>query len=233
MAKHRKSRVAKLNRTLAIGAVAGATAIGFGALSSVNAPEAHADWWALIAGPGSGNGSGNDIGNGNLAGNLNGNMGDNNMFIGGQNGNGNTKQTTWGSGNNMNTQFNLLSPVTGGSATNTGNVTATGGASTATSSPTTTGNGTITGNVLGNNTATATSGNVGGALAQGTTGSNTSTQTSTTSPVNNGNATVTNTSDRVAARGICLRQRRRKCYRHRRIADQRDALHGNRDPDNW
>ena len=110
MGKHRKSRVAKLNRTLAIGAVAGATAIGFGALSSVNAPEAHADWWALIAGPGSGNGSGNDIGNGNLAGNLNGNMSDNNMFIGGQNGNGNTKQTTWGSGNNMNTQFNLLQP---------------------------------------------------------------------------------------------------------------------------
>ena len=62
MANHRKVRSAKLNRTLAIGAVAGATAIGFGALSSVNAPAAHADWWALIAGPGSGNGSSNGNG---------------------------------------------------------------------------------------------------------------------------------------------------------------------------
>ena len=88
-----------------------------------------------------------------LAGSGNGNFGNNNLFIGGQNGNGNTTQTTWGAGNNMNTQLNLLSPVTGGSATNTGNVTATGGSSTATSSPTTTGNGTITGNVLGQNTA--------------------------------------------------------------------------------
>ncbi len=120
MGNHRKIRSAKLNRTLAIGAVAGATAIGFGALSSVNAPAAHADWWALIAGPGSGNASGNDTLSGNGTGNGNGNFGNNNLFIGGQNGNGNTTQTTWGAGNNMNTQLNLLSPVTGGSATNTG-----------------------------------------------------------------------------------------------------------------
>ena len=179
MGKHRKARVAKLNRTLAIGAVAGATAMGFGALSSVNAPEAHADWWALIAGPGSGNASGNDTLAGNGTGNGNGNFGNNNLFIGGQNGNGNTTQTTWGAGNNMNTQTNLFSPVTGGSATNNGNVTATGGSSTATSSPTTTGNDNNTGQALGNNTATSTAGNVGGALAQGTGGSNTSTQTQT------------------------------------------------------
>ncbi len=188
MGKHRKARVARLNRTLAIGAVAGATALGFGALSSVNAPEAHADWWALIAGPGSGNASGNDTLAGNGTGNGNGNFGNNNLFIGGQNGNGNTTQTTWGAGNNMNTQLNLLSPVTGGSATNNGNVTATGGSSTATSSPITTGNGNITGKVLGNNTATSTAGNVGGALAQRDGGSNTSTQTQTASPTNNGNA---------------------------------------------
>ena len=65
----------------------------------MNAPEAHAHWWALIAGPGSGNASGNDTGNGNRAGNLNGpSMNDNSVFIGGQNGNGNTTQMHLGSG---------------------------------------------------------------------------------------------------------------------------------------
>ena len=158
MGTHRKARVAKLNRTLAIGAVAGATALGFGALASVNAPEAHADWWALIAGPGSGNASGNDTLAGNGTGNGNGNFGNNNLFIGGQNGNGNTTQTTWGAGNNMNTQLNLLSPVTGGSATNNGNVTPPAAPAPRrprrpprVTAPT-------SGNALGTNTATSTAG---------------------------------------------------------------------------
>ena len=47
MGTHRKTRTAKLNRTVTVGAVAGATAIGFGALSSMTAPTANADWWIL------------------------------------------------------------------------------------------------------------------------------------------------------------------------------------------
>src|SRR5215218_6733471 len=124
MGNHRKSRSAKLNCTLAIGA----TAIGFGALSAMTAPVAQADWWDLFGDPLGGSGSGD----------LNGNLSNNNLILGSQNGNGNTNQMTWGAGNNMNTQLNLFSDVTGGSAINNGNTAATGGGSTATASPTTT-----------------------------------------------------------------------------------------------
>lgn len=188
--KHHKSRSAKLNRTLAIGAVAGATAIGLGALSSVNAPAAHTDWWALIAGPGSGNASGNDTLSGNGTGNGNGNFGNNNVFIGGQNGNGNTTQTTWGAGNNMNTQFNLLSPVTGDSAINTGNVTATGGSSTATSSPTTAG--ATSGTAGSANARTKTDGVAGNNVAQSPSKTNRSEDGGTNSTNHSGNNSTNN-----------------------------------------
>ncbi|MGV0816266.1 hypothetical protein ABQF34_30335, partial [Mycolicibacterium boenickei] len=100
MSTQRKSLTARLNRALAIGAVAGAAAVGFGALSSVNAPMAQADWWAWMNGDTNtnDNGKGNAIGNGNLSGN--------NVVVGAQNGNGNAQQQTWGSGNVANNQLN-------------------------------------------------------------------------------------------------------------------------------
>ena len=98
MGKHRKTRAArtpaKLNRTCAICAIAGAA--GFGLISL--APTAFADnssddgWWL---------GSGNNTPIGN-------------------NGNGNTSQNGAFNGNVMNNQLNLLSPVIGGTAVNAG-----------------------------------------------------------------------------------------------------------------
>ena len=61
MGTHRNSHSAKLNRTLAFGAVAGATAIGLGALAAMTAPAAQADWFGGASRLGSGNASGNDL----------------------------------------------------------------------------------------------------------------------------------------------------------------------------
>ena len=119
MGTHRKTRTAKLNRTVTAGAVAGATAIGFGALSSMTAPTANADWWVL-----------SDILNDN--GNDNGHnraVTDNNTLIAATNGNGNVNQQTWGAGNNINNQLNQFSPVIGGAAANVSVTAAVGGSS--------------------------------------------------------------------------------------------------------
>jgi len=86
MSKHRKTRKSpvpvKLNRAIAIGAVAG-SAIGFGALMTVNSPTAYADtdssWWLLT-------GNNTPIASGN------------NLVIG-TNGNGNSNQLALGTGN--------------------------------------------------------------------------------------------------------------------------------------
>src|SRR5688500_5434446 len=165
MGTHRKSQAVRRNRALTVGAIA----IGFGALSAVAAPAAQADWWALLNGPGSGNASGNDTGNGNANGNLNRNLSNNNYVLAGQNGNGNTNQTTWASGNSINNQLSLglLNPVVGGIAINAGATAAVGGFSTAIAAPITAGNGNNVGLTLGLNPATAISANVGAALAAG------------------------------------------------------------------
>ncbi len=103
MGTHRRSQPAKRNRTLTVGAVA----IGFGALAAISAPAAQADWFGLLNGPLSGNGSGNGTFSGNGNGNGNGNFTDQNQYLGGVHGNGNTNQSTWASGNSINNQVNL------------------------------------------------------------------------------------------------------------------------------
>lgn len=122
MGTHRNSQSAKLNRTLAFGAVAGATAISLGALSTMIAPAAQADWFGGASGFGSGNASGNETFAGNGNGNGNGNFNNNIYMLGGVHGNGNVNQSTWGAGNTINNQLGLgfLNPVIGGIAVNAG-----------------------------------------------------------------------------------------------------------------
>src|SRR4051794_1620752 len=113
MSKHRKTckspMPVKLNRAIAIGAVAG-SAVGFGALLTANSPMAYADtdssWWLL-------SGNNTPIASGN------------NLVIG-TSGNGNSNQLALGTGNILNAQVNLFSlgvatvanaaPATGGAA---------------------------------------------------------------------------------------------------------------------
>jgi hypothetical protein len=104
MRTHRKSREprtpAKLNRAVAVGAIATCTA-GFGALAALAAPTAQADDWWLLSG------KDNHIGN--------------NATIFGTSGNGNTNQIGVGNGNIANGQISvpILSPViAGGNAIN-------------------------------------------------------------------------------------------------------------------
>lgn len=148
MGTHRKPRESKLNRTLAIGAIAGATA-GFGALATLSAPVASADeagWW-LTDGDIM---SDNDIASGN------------NTVLGSV-GSGISNQSSLGSNNIVNNQFNVLSPVIGsGTAVNSGAATATGGSAAAVNAPIAAANGTALGTTLGVNPALA--GNLGGAL---------------------------------------------------------------------
>ena len=138
MGTHRNSHSAKLNRTLAFGAVTGATAIGV-AVAAMTAPAAQADWFGGASGLGSGNASGNDLLEGNGNGNGNNNYNQNNQYLGGVHGNGNTNQTTWGSGNTINNQLSLgfLNPVVGGIAINASVTASIGGFSTAIAAPVT------------------------------------------------------------------------------------------------
>ncbi len=169
MGTHRNSHSAKLNRTLAFGAVAGATAIGLGALSTLIAPAAQADWFGGASGLGSGNASGNDLFFGNGNGNGNGNFNDQNQYLGGVHGNGNVNQTTWASGNTINNQLGVgfLNPVVGGIAINAGATASIGGFSTAISAPVTALNGTNIGATLALNAATSASANLGAAVGLG------------------------------------------------------------------
>ena len=90
--KSRDTRISKVNRSLAVGAVAGATAIGFGALSSVAAPTANADWWEILTN------NGNDNGHNRAA-------SDNNTLFGAINGNGNPTQLEGAGGSSWNSRF--------------------------------------------------------------------------------------------------------------------------------
>jgi hypothetical protein len=188
MGTHRNSHSAKLNRTLAFRsvAVAGATAIGLGALSTMIAPLAQADWFGGASGFGSGNASGNDILEGNGNGNGNNNYNNNNQFVGGVHGNGNVNQSTWAAGNTINNQIGLgfLNPVIGGIAINAGITASIGGFSTAFSAPVTALNGTNIGATLALNAATSASANLGAAVGLGLGGSNVGLQIPVAIPIN-------------------------------------------------
>ena len=186
MGTHRNSHSAKLNRTLAFGAVAGATAIGLGALSAMTAPAAQADWFGGASGLGSGNASGNDLFSHAGNGNGNNNYTDNNQYIGGVHGNGNVNQTTWASGNTINNQLGVgfLNPVVGGIAINAGATASIGGFSTAISAPVTALNGTNIGATLALNAATSASANLGAAVGLGLGGSNVGVQIPVAIPIN-------------------------------------------------
>lgn len=134
MGTHRKSHEGALKKTLAAGAIAGA-AVGFGALAA--APMASADesgnegWW---------------LGSGNA---------NNNNTIFGQMGSGNANQIGNFNGNIQNKQFNVLSPVIGGTATQV-NVPINTNTPIAANVPVVTGNNAGTGTTLGVNPALAT-----------------------------------------------------------------------------
>jgi len=168
--KSRDTRISKVNRSLAVGAVAGATAIGFSALSSVAAPTANADWWEILTN------NGNDNGHNRAA-------SDNNTLFGAINGNGNPTQQAWGTGNNINNQRNRLSPVIGGIAANLGATAAIGGSSIAADIPIAAGNGNNGGLTAGANTAPALGTNVGAALAAALGGTDLGAQIPVTLPI--------------------------------------------------
>lgn len=163
----------KLRHTMAAGVFAGATALGFGALSALAAPAAHADWWFL-----------NDVGSKNGNDLASENLDANNTIIGATNGNGNTEQTaSWGNGNIANRQSNVMSPVVGGVAINAGATAAVGGSSIATDVPVAAGNSNNLGGTLGLNPSTALAGNAGGAVGAALGGSNAAANVPVTAPI--------------------------------------------------